>query len=157
MKKLILCAIAALSTLVASAQSANELYNKYSGRKGVEAVYISPAMFKMMKTLPDMDIQGKEDLDISPIVQNLEGMYVIEIENFTIPFMEDVKNLVKSHKLELMMESREEGETTQIFFSQKDGVVTEFVVVNAEKNEVDFVCFTGKMNMDDLSKLMNKN
>lgn len=157
MKKLILCAIAALSTLVASAQSANELYNKYSGRKGVEAVYISPAMFKMMKTLPDMDIQGKEDLDISPIVQNLEGMYVIEIENFTIPFMEDVKNLVKSHKLELMMESREESETTQIFFSQKDGVVTEFVVVNAEKNEVDFVCFTGKMNMDDLSKLMNKN
>lgn len=156
MKKLLLSLLLAAATLSASAQSANELYNKYSGMKNAETVYISPAMFKMMKSLPDMDVQGQEDLDISPIIQNFDGMYVIEIENFTIPFMEDVKKFVKSHKLELMMESRDQDETTQIYFAQKDGIVTEFVVVNSEKNEADFVCFTGKMKMEDLSKMLGK-
>lgn len=159
MKKLLLSLLLVAASLGAGAQSANELYNKYAGKKDVSAVYISPAMFKMMKSLPDMDVAGKEDdLDISSIVENLEGMYVIEMENAReLPaFKADVDKFLKSRRLELLLESKEEDELTRIYVCQKGDVVSEFVVLTVERDEADLITFTGKMKKEDLSKMLGK-
>ena len=74
MKKIIAIAAAMLLALCASAQSSKSLYNKYSGEKGISAVYISPAMFRLIGKLPELEL-ADEDVDISRIIKSLEGMY----------------------------------------------------------------------------------
>ena len=64
-----ICAIAAamLLTITAFAQDGKSIYNKYSDLKGVTAVYVSPAMFRLMGKIPDINL-GDGDLNLSPII-----------------------------------------------------------------------------------------
>ena len=57
MKKIIAIAAAMLLTLTAFAQKdGQKIYNKYSDAKGVSAVYMSPSMFRLMGSLPEMTV-----------------------------------------------------------------------------------------------------
>ena len=50
MKRILVMTVAVLTAVSAFAQSGKDIYNRYSGREGVSAVYISPAMFRGRKT-----------------------------------------------------------------------------------------------------------
>ena len=80
MKKLY--AILALLTLslTALAQGGRELYSKYSDLPGMEAVYISPAMFRMIGKIPDVEL-GDEDINFSSIIKSMTGFYILDTEN----------------------------------------------------------------------------
>ena len=56
MKKIILSMVAILMAVSMSAQNGESIYRKYSGKEGVTGVYISPAMFRMMGSLPLEDM-----------------------------------------------------------------------------------------------------
>ena len=70
MKKFILIALAALIGTSALAQAGKSIYNKYSEAEGVSAVYISPAMFKLMMKIPDIALEG-ESVNLGPIIKTL--------------------------------------------------------------------------------------
>ena len=79
MKKIILTVILAVLSVSAFAQTGKSLYEKYSDLEGVEAVYISSAMFKLIGKLPvDM---GTDSVDIGRLVRSLKGMYILNIPN----------------------------------------------------------------------------
>ena len=80
MKKILLIALAALIGASALAQDGKTIYNKYSEGQGVSAVYISPAMFKLMKRIPDIELEG-ENVNLGPIIKSLTGMYILNSEN----------------------------------------------------------------------------
>ena len=96
MKKFILIALAALIGTSALAQDGKSIYNKYSEAEGVSAVYISPAMFKLMKKIPDIDLEG-ESVNLGPIIKTLTGMYIISSENPAIndDIKKDVDRFIK--------------------------------------------------------------
>ena len=72
MKK-IYAIIAAIALAVpAFAQGGKELYNKYSDLPGVSAVYISPAMFRLIGRIPDVDL-ADEDVNFTPIIKSMNG------------------------------------------------------------------------------------
>ena len=74
MKKLIALAAAVLMSLSAVAQSGKAIYTRYSDEKGVEAVYISPNMFKLIGKIPAIDLgDGGEKVDITPIITSAWG------------------------------------------------------------------------------------
>ena len=84
MKKTVLCAIfTVLAAITSFAQSGESIYKKYSGNKGVSAVYISPSMFRMIGKLPDLEIEDT-DINLAGIIQTLNGLYIIEAENKSI-------------------------------------------------------------------------
>lgn len=58
MKKIITAVIAIMLTISVFAQEGKALYKKYSEYDAVETVHISPAMFRMMGKLPDMNVEG---------------------------------------------------------------------------------------------------
>ena len=62
MKKIIIIALAAIISMASAAaqNSKKQIYSDYSGKPGVSAVYISPAMFKLMKAVPDIEINDQE-------------------------------------------------------------------------------------------------
>ena len=70
MKKIIVIAIALLAAAGAYAQEGRNIYNKYSDSQGVSAVYISPAMFKLIGKIPELNVEVAEgeNMDLAPLI-----------------------------------------------------------------------------------------
>ena len=76
MKKIFAIAAAMLITVSAFAQDGKSIYKKYSDAENVSAVYISPAMFRMMGKIPEMEV-GDSEMNLTPVVKSLTGLYLI--------------------------------------------------------------------------------
>ncbi len=154
-------AIAAVTLLLsvgAKAQTAKEIYSRYSDSEEVSAVYISSAMFKLMGKLPSMSVGG-EDVNLSTLVKSLQSMYVIDCEDKeTISHMKaDVKNLTQKRKFELLMEAKDEGETVRIFTQGDENIVESFIMTADDGDDgYTFISLEGTMNRADLEKVIAK-
>lgn len=153
MKKIIAIAAAMLLTVSAFAQDGKSIYQKYSDEKGVSAVYVSPAMFRLMGKIPDIDLGG-EDLNLSPIIKSLDGLYIINAENSTIgaELQKDVDKLVKKGTYELLMEAKDDGDKVEIYTVGNDKIINSFVLLALEPDESTFICFSGQIPREELEK-----
>lgn len=149
--------ILALLTLSATlmAQTGRDLYNKYSDLPGTEAVFISPAMFRLIGQIPDVEFKDAE-VDFSPIIKSMTGFYILTI---TAPehreaLAADVNKAVSSGKYELLMEAKDNGEVVRMYTVGDQKTVTSFVMLSQEASEVSFISFDGKMDRDKLEELM---
>ena len=59
MKRIIVILAALLLSISTFAQHGKNIYQKYSDAEGVTAVYISPAMFRLIGKIPDMELQDE--------------------------------------------------------------------------------------------------
>ena len=80
MKRILLLAVLLLGALTASAQSGKSIYQKYSDADNVSAVYISPAMFRLIGKIPDLEV-GDNNVNLAPLIRSLSGLYIINSEN----------------------------------------------------------------------------
>ena len=153
MKKFFAIAAAMLLTISAFAQDGRSIYNKYSDEKGVSAVYVSPAMFKLMRRIPDINL-GDGDVNLSPIIRTLDGLYIINAENSKIgPSLQaDVDRLVKKGTYELLMEAKDDGDKVEIYTVGNDKVITSFVLLAIEPDESTFICFSGQIPREEMEK-----
>ena len=156
MKKIILTVALCLVAVASFAQGGKSIYKKYSDEPGVSAVYISSAMFKMMGSLPEVEI-ADEDVDITPAVQSLTGMYVLESENAAVSkrLLANVKNMVDQKPYELLMETKDEDERTFMYAMEKDGYIESFVILTSDEEDCTFVCFEGRILQDDFQNLLS--
>ena len=155
MKRIVILAALLLTTLSTFAQSGKDLYQKYSDSEGVSAVYISPAMFRLMGKIPDLNVEG-ENVNLAPIIQALSGMYVIDTENPATKsaLKADAEKFVQSGQYELLMEAKESGEIVRMYTSGTETVVNGFVMIADEGDETTFIFLDGKMKREDLEKLL---
>lgn len=156
MKKFILIAIAmTVAVFTANAQSAKNIYMKYSDLKGVDAVYVSPSVFKMFKTVPEIEI-GEGDIDVSRIIMNLRGVYVLDVEDPAVgkKLYDDVmKGIGKEY--ELLMEAKSDGEHTVIYVASKGDIMSSMVVLSSENDgEVSWVCLDADIPYEEFSRLI---
>lgn len=153
MKKFIVIAAAMLLTVSAFAQDGRSIYNKYSDGKGVTSVYVSPSMFKLMRRIPDIDL-GDGDVNLSPIIKSLDGLYIITAENSKIgaDLKADVDKLVKKGSYELLMEAKDDGDKVEIYSVGNDKIITSFVLLALEPDESTFICFSGQIPREELEK-----
>ena len=157
MRYLATLAASVLLSVTAFAQSGNTIYNKYAGQKRVESVYISPAMFRMMGKLPELEIDDK-DVNLAPVVKTMNGMYLVECENRELcpKLKNDVEKFVSSGKYELMMEIREEDETVRIYTTGNEEEISSFVFFVIEDDECTFICFDGRIPRFSFERLLTK-
>lgn len=146
MKKFIAIAAALLLAATAFAQDGRSIYQKYSDADGVSAVYISPAMFRMMGRIPDMNIDGSE-VNLGSIIKSLSGMYIINSSNpgLNASIKKDADKLITKGEYELLMEAKDNGETVRIFTTGTEEIVTGFVLLTYERDECTFICLDGQM------------
>ena len=113
MKKIILILAALFVALAASAQDARTLYTRYSDLPGVQAVYISPAMFRMIGKLPMQDM----DLDVKEAVKSLSGFYLLNVSDpdTRLKLKAEANRFVQSGKYEMLMEAKDDGETVRMY------------------------------------------
>lgn len=156
MKRLaIIIMFLAAAAMSAAAQDGKEIYNRYSGKKGVSSVYISPTMFKMMKSLPEVSMESGE-VDFSSIIKTFNGMYIIDIEEPELAksLSEEVAAMAESGRYELMMEAAEESEKVRIYIVSKGDIVTDFLMFAQEKGSASVISISAEMPFSELQKLI---
>ena len=143
MKKIITIALMLLLTVGAFAQEGKRLYNKYSDQEGVSAVYISPAMFKLIGQLPDINVEtadGKK-MDMAPLVRSFSGFYMLSFEKKSASSEElykEVTAMVNKSNFELLMEVKEDGSTIRMYTLGDEKVVNSFVCIINEDDQTMF-------------------
>ena len=154
-RRLILAAAMLLCAWGAAAQNGKSIYQKYSDAEGVSAVYISPAMFRLIGKIPDLQIEG-EDVNLAPIIKSLTGLYLIDSENPAInaSLKADAEQFVRKGNYELLMEAKDSGETMRLFTVGTETLVNGFVMIADEGDETTFIFLDGKMNREELEKVI---
>ncbi len=152
MKKIVLAVSLILFAFTSWAQTAGQgIYKKFANEKNVSGVYISPAMFSIVKRLPDMD-----DEDIKAI-KSLSGFYVMEITNNSVAakVKNEVNSLVSKKGYELYMEAVEEDEKMQIYCYREADLIRSIILLSEEPDETDFICIEGEMSEAMLQSIMD--
>ena len=157
MKRIIILFAALLLTVSALAQNGKTIYQKYSDAENVSAVYISPAMFRLMGQIPDMEV-GEDKVNLSPIIRSLTGLYVLNSQNASIngALRADAERFIKSGRFELLMEAKTSGETVHLYTVVSEKLIEGFVMLAAESDEVTFICLDGQMPRKEFEELMAK-
>lgn len=156
MKRIITITLLLLAGMGAFAQSGKSFYQKYSDEPGVSAVYISPAMFRMMGSIPEITA-GDNEVNLAPIIRSLKGMYIINSENVSLnsKLSKEVTRALNSGNYELMMEAKEDGEKVQIYTAGDDVTVTSFILVSDEGNELTLIWLDGEMPREQMENLLS--
>lgn len=155
MKKISIIATMLLISIAALAQDGKSIYNKYSDEKNVSAVYISPSMFKLMGSIPDIDMPDG-DVNLSPYIKEMSGMYLIDSENPKIneALAADAQKMISKGRYELLMEAKDDGERVRIYIVPDGESITSFVMTATEPGKCVFISIEGKMLRKDLEKLL---
>lgn len=156
MKRILLAVTAILAVSQAFAQNGKEIYNRYSGKEGVSAVYISPAMFSLIKEIPDIEVES-EDINLGGIIRNFSGMYILDVENPQLASNLDseVSSMVDKGKYELLMEAVEDSERMHIYIVREGETVTDFLMLaNESGGSTSVISISGNMPMEELRKIL---
>ena len=151
----LLLAALMLLCLSAHAQDGKSIYQKYSDAEDVSAVYISPAMFRLIGKIPDLET-GDNKVNLTPVIRSLTGMYIINSENASIndQLRNEAERFIKAGRYELLMEVKDHGEAVRMYTVGSDKLINGFVMLAAEPNEVTFIRLDGQMARDQFEKLV---
>ena len=129
---------------------------KYSDEPNVSAVYVSPAMFRLIGKLPDIQA-GDGDVNLTPVVQALTGLYIISSENpdLNARIAKDVRKFIEKGTFELLMEAKEDGEKMTMYTCGDDKTVISFIMLAEDGEEVTFICLDGKLDRTKLEEIMS--
>ena len=157
MKQLYILVAMLMLSITAAAQDGRSLYNKYSDYNNVEAVYISPAMFRLIGKIPDVEMND-ESVNLGPIIKSLSGLYILSIKEDSIAqdLADDVNRFIKKGQYELLMEAKDNGEVTRMYTVGDDFTVNSFVLLARDGVETNFICIDGTIPRDQLEDLIAK-
>lgn len=151
MKKIFVIIVAILASLVMNAQDYKSLYQKYSDDERVTAVYISPAMFKLIGKLPEVRIEDN-GVDFGPMIKSMTGFYLLQTEDKDLAdkIFKDVSKVVDGHKFETLMEVKEKGERVNIFSLGDKDFLKSLLFTAFQGNETTFISIDGLIKRDDV-------
>lgn len=151
MKKIIVIILAVMSSLILKAQDYKSLYQKYSDDDRVTAVYISPAMFKLIGKLPEVKIEDN-GVDFGPLIKNMTGFYMLQTEDKALAdkIFKDVSKVVSGQRFETLMEVKDKGERVNIFSLGDDNFLKSLVMTAFQGDETVFISIDGLMRREDV-------
>lgn len=155
MKKFYILALMLLVSVSALAQNGRSLYNKYSDLPDVEAVYISPAMFRLIGKIPDVEMQDGS-VNFGPIIKSLSGLYILNIpeSDAAAQLADEVNHFVTKGHYELLMEAKDNGEVMRMYTVGDDKVVNSLVMLSRDGSETSFICLDGTMPREQLEAII---
>ena len=155
MKRIYALLVMLAVSITAFAQNGRSLYNKYSDYDNVEAVYISPAMFRLIGKIPDMELQ-EGHVNLGPVIKSLTGLYILSTtrEDIAADLAADVNHFIKRGSYELLMEAKDNGEVMRLYTVGDEQIVNSLVMLARDAAETSFICLDGTMPRDELETLI---
>lgn len=149
-----------LMAVGAFAQEGKRLYNKYSDSEGVSAVYISPAMFKLIGQIPELnvDMDNGEKMDLAPLIRSFSGFYMLDISEKTLAseLYKEVTTLISKGKYEMLMEVKDDGDKLRMYTAGDAKTVESFLFIANDGTETQFICIDGAMDRAEVESLIAK-
>lgn len=151
MKRALLTIMIALAALTASAQNYKSLYQKYSDDERVTAVYISPAMFKMIGKLPEVRIEDN-DLDLAPMIKSMTGFYMLQTEDKDLAekISKDIFKVVGANNYETLMEVKEKGQRINILSLGDKDILKSLLLTVFDDGKRMFIGIDGLMKREEV-------
>ena len=158
LKIILVTIIIALSSNITIAQ--DELYKKYSGKEGVTKIYISKAMFSLLKGVDISTIasEASEAVNIGEIIESLTGLYILSSDSETVSneMEKDFEILTKRSNLELLMEVEDDSDIVKMYIAKERDVIKNFFLKVEECNgSLTIMFFEGEISESQLSKIVN--
>ncbi len=152
MKKILIILAVLFAALNASAQDARSIYIRYSDLPGVQAVYISPAMFRMIGRLPMQDM----GLDAKEAIKSLSGFYLLNVSSpdLKATLKNEANRFVKSGKYEMLMEAKDDGQTVRMYSIGDGEYVSSFAMLSEDGEECVFMAIEGLISQAAIDKLI---
>ena len=155
MNKFLACLTVAIAAVMAMpspvhAQEINNPFEELSEMKGVETVFIGPALLRMAG---ELDVEGIK------ITKNIHGIGVYTISSRRVFKTAEtmVKDYVKARKLDVMVTAKEDNETTQIWGSTNaSGNITCMILLTSEPDECTLIYLKGDIPMSEISDLVHQ-
>ncbi len=158
MKRITIIIASLLLTVAAFAQDGKQIYEKYSGKDGVTAFYISPTMFNLLKELPDIKLEGNS-VNLGSIIETFSGMYILDMGNdsqYATGLSADVKESIDSGKYELLMEGTDNGDNMKIYIVCDGETVTEFMMYREGSSSTSMISIVAEMPLSALQELITE-
>ncbi len=154
MKKLSLIILVSVFPLLVFSQhpSVNKLFEKYAGKDGFTTVYISKNLFKM---IGEMNL---DDPDVDELVDKLETIKILAsdcefINEDNLNFYEEIMNELPIEEYEELLVVKEKDQDVKFLAKEKNGIITELLLVVGGKDNNALICITGNINLKHISKL----
>ncbi len=140
-----------MASIAMQAQDYKSLYQKYSDDERVTAVYISPAMFKLIGKLPEVKIEDN-GVDFGPMIKSMTGFYLLQTEDKDLAdkIFKDVSKVVNGHKFETLMEVKDKGERVNVFSLGDKNFLKSLLFTAFQGNETTFISIDGLIKRDDV-------
>ena len=121
----------------------------------MEAVYISPAMFRMIGRIPDVEFQ-EGSVNFSSIIKSMTGFYILNTSDPATgkALYNDVNRFVDAGSFELLMEAKDNGSVMRMYTAGDNSTVHSFVMLSQDEGEVSFISFDGKMEREELENIL---
>ena len=158
MKKILIVLFVSMVSLGMSAQSGSAIYEKYADAEGVAAVHVSSNLFRLFHRLPSINVGGEDDLDLSPIVRSLTGLYVLTSENrkSSENMLKDVERYLRKGRFDELLEAKEKGRVIHVYTCGDEEIVESLVLVSRDSDEAAFICLDGEMPREELERAIAK-
>ena len=140
-----------MASIAMQAQDYKSLYQKYSDDERVTAVYISPAMFKLIGKLPEVKIEDN-GVDFGPMIEPMTGFYLLQTEDKDLAdkIFKDVSKVVNGHKFETLMEVKDKGDRVNVFSLGDKNFLKSLLFTAFQGNETTFISIDGLIKRDDV-------
>ncbi len=153
MKKLILTLSVILITASGWAQSksVNELFDKYSGKKGYTTVVITKYMFNLFS-----NIEAKEDDEYMNMIKNLKSIKILSApgsEASGINFYDEVMKSLPVKKYNVLMEISEDDQDIKLLAREEKNKIVELLMLIGGKDDNVLICINGDIDMKTIAKL----
>ena len=172
MKRIILLALVAISTLAANAQ--HDYFDKFADMDGVTSVYVSKTMFRFIQRLP-IEV---DEVDMNQIISKLDGLYILTTDKPEVMEMlrketafitknedfECIKSKLKTKETvsrkegngyEEIVRIKEDGQKIAIYMKEEEDNHTEFVMIIDSPDEFVVMVFTGELQPSDVQALIS--
>ena len=172
MKRIILLALVAISTLAANAQ--HDYFDKFADMDGVTSVYVSKTMFRFIQGLP-IEV---DEVDMNQIISKLDGLYILTTDKPEVMEMlrketafitknedfECIKSKLKTKETvsrkegngyEEIVRIKEDGQKIAIYMKEEEDNHTEFVMIIDSPDEFVVMVFTGELQPSDVQALIS--
>ncbi|MGN0195042.1 MAG: DUF4252 domain-containing protein [Candidatus Cryptobacteroides sp.] len=156
MKKIVSLIVACIATCISvSAQTSRGIYQKFSQNKGVDAVYVSPATFRLMNGL-NIDLDDMAGLRLKDITADLTGLYILDTGSKEVgrKIADEVRKMVDAGKYELLVSTKDDTDDTSIYAHIDGDTVSDFVLLDISSDGVHWISIEGRIPMEAIQKMM---
>ena len=104
----------------------------------------------------DMEAENGEKVNLTPIVKNLTGFYLLDVEDAAVAdkLFAEVRHMIDGKKYELLFEAKDNGEVTRLFTNGNGKTVSSIILTTKDGDEFTFMSLEGNMDREQLENIL---